>query len=125
MFRKMKNIVEEAKSYIETKKDLVKMKAADAVSESAGNAVAYITLAVVGLITLLFFSVSLALGLGWALGNNFWGFLIVTVIYVGTGAGIWFNKEKMFRLPILNALLKSFFNKGEVDHGRSERDRAA
>jgi hypothetical protein len=125
MMKDMKNLINEAKDYYEVKKDLVKLKTAEKVSEGAGNAIAYVSLSIVGIFTLLFFSVTLALGLGWALDNNFWGFLIVTLIYVAAGTVIWFNKEKMFRIPVLNALIKSLFNKREDNYETGEGNKAA
>lgn len=113
MMDDIKKVVKEAKDYVNVKKDIVKMKTAETVSAGAGNAIAYAVLGVIGLFTLLFLSVSLALGIGWALDNNFWGFLIVTGIYAVTGVVVWLNKEAMFRIPVLNALLDSLFKGGK------------
>lgn len=121
----MKKLVDEAKDYYEVKKKVIKLKAADALSESAGNTVAYIALAVIGLFTLMFFSISLALGLGWALGNNLWGFLIVTAIYITAGIVVYYRKEQMIRIPILNGLLKSLFKEESLTDGTSKGNKAA
>lgn len=113
----MKNVLKEAKLYIETRKDLMKLRTAESVSATAGNVISYAVVGVIGLFTLMLFSITLALGLGWALDNNFWGFLIVTLIYVVAGVTVWFNREAIFRLPVLKALLDKMFSKKEEVKG--------
>ncbi len=125
MIDELKNLVSELRDYYAVRKNIVKLKTAENLSETTSNAIAYTVLAIIGLFVLLFFSVTLALGLGWALGNNFWGFLIVTGLYVAAGAFIYLRKEQVIRIPILNAILKSLFKGERLTDGTSERNRAA
>lgn len=42
-------------------------------------------------------------------GEYYWGFLIVAGIYGLTGILVWTLKEKIIRLPIMNAILQQLF----------------
>lgn len=111
MFERWKMIKSDLQKYAAVKRNLVKLKGADSISSGAGNTISYVTVGIIGLFTLMFFSITLALGIGWALDNYFWGFLAVTVAYIIAGVVIWMNRESMFQLPILNGLIDKFFNK--------------
>jgi hypothetical protein len=106
------------KSYIEQKTELNKLKLADTASTIVGNTALYAALAFVGAFALLLFSFALAYGLGAMMNNYFLGFLLVTLLYVIIGMVVWFNKEKVFKLPMLNAFVGKLFNKEERDHGK-------
>lgn len=106
------------KSLVEQKKELNKLKLADSASTIVGNTALYATLGIVGGFALLLFSFALGYGLGSLLNNYFLGFLIITMVYVLTGLIVWMNREKVFKLPMLNAFISRFFNKEEKDHGK-------
>ena len=67
----------------------------------------------------LFASVALAFVFSKLTGEYYWGFLIVAGIYLLIGLIVWTMKEKLLRLPIMNAMLRQLF-KEEDDESDEE-----
>ena len=68
-------------------------------------------LAIMLLIVTVFFSIALALGIGYALDNFAYGFLIVGLIYLGVAVIIYYIQDKLVEGPILATFSKLFFKK--------------
>lgn len=102
------SVTDHLKDYLKTNVDLMKMKAADAGSSAVSNTASYAIMAITGLFFLIFASISLGFLLGRLLDNQALAFFIISVMYVIIGAVAWVNREKWFKLPALNAMLKKF-----------------
>lgn len=118
-----KSTVRDAKDYAEASVTLAKLKAADKASTSITNTVAYILVAVVSLYVLLFAGISLAFALTNWLNSITAGFLIVTGIYALLGVLLFSMRNRLIKLPVLNALLDKFFNKGVKDYEYENNER--
>lgn len=68
-------------------------------------------LAIMLLIVTIFFSIALALGIGYWLDNFAYGFLIVGLIYLGVAIVIYKVQDKIVEGPILARFSKLFFKK--------------
>ncbi len=75
-----RGIVEDLREWTDLKIDLAVREINDSLDDAASQLVLGITLAVVAFFTGLFGLTTVAIGIGWALGHMFWGFLIVFVI---------------------------------------------
>jgi hypothetical protein len=81
---------------------------------NVANTMATILSAVVFLFFLFFASMGLAFILSSWIGNMYSGFLIVAGIYLILGLVIWYSREKLIRIPIMNAIIRQLFeNNGE------------
>jgi len=72
-----RGIVLDLREWIDLRLDLVVRELNDSLDDAASQAVFGVILALLGFFTGLFGLTALAIGLGWALGHPFWGFLIV------------------------------------------------
>jgi hypothetical protein len=68
-------------------------------------------LAIMLLIVTIFFSIALALGIGYALDNMAYGFLIVGGIYLIVSLLVYYGQDKLVEGPILSRFSKMFFKK--------------
>lgn len=103
------------KEYVEASVKLAKLKAVEKSSAVITNTAAYSVAAILGLFVLLFGSLTLGFALGRWLDSNVWGFLIVTLFYAALAAVVVLAKDKLIKIPVLNALLKKMF-KEEKGH---------
>ena len=79
---KLDSLIHNLIEYIETRIALVKAEAKDDVMKAMRAAIIYGTIAVLGLFFVLFLSLTIALALNAALDSRFWGFAIVTGLYL-------------------------------------------
>lgn len=77
-----RGLVEDLREWIDLRLDLAILELEERVDEIRNEAALGLTLAVFGFFAALFGLTTVALGLGWALGHPFWGFLIVSVVLV-------------------------------------------
>lgn len=70
-----------------------------------------VLLAVMLLIVTIFFSIALALGIGYALDNFAWGFLIVGGIYLIAAIIVYYIQDKIVEGPVLARFSRIFLKK--------------
>ena len=61
-------------------------------------------------------SVALSLALSEWIGNTWAGFLAVSCLYLLIGAVVWAARGKIIRMPVMNALIKQLFGKGDENN---------
>ncbi|RYE32512.1 MAG: hypothetical protein EOP42_09370 [Sphingobacteriaceae bacterium] len=103
------SIVDQIKEYVETRITLLKYKATDQATTIAASVIAYAILAVLGLLILLFFSVTLALFLGSVIGSYWAGFGCVTLIYVIAAVLVLVLKAKYIEQPLIGFFISKLF----------------
>ncbi len=108
----------DAKDYINTRVEIVKLNAAARISSVTSNLMARIIVAVVFVFFLLFGGIAAGLALGDWLGKTYWGFLAVACFYLLAGIIVWLAREKMIRIPIMNAMIQQLFK--ENNHGKDQ-----
>jgi hypothetical protein len=103
-------IIEQVKEFIETKIKLYKYIAIDKTTTIASSVVAYGIIAVLGLLILLFASITLALALGSLIGSYWAGFGIVTLIFIILAVLVLVLKAKYIEAPLIGFFISKFFN---------------
>ena len=109
-FAKMEELTDSVKEYVNTRIASVKLSVAEKSSALVANLVAGMLVAAVFLFFLIFAGIALALVLSEWTGKLWAGFLIVAGIYLLIGIIVWIAREKIIRLPVMNALIKQFFS---------------
>lgn len=109
IFSKVEELTDNVKEYVNNKIELAKLNVAEKSSSVLSNLMAGIIVAIVFTLFVVFASVALSLVLGEWLGETWIGFLIVAGIYLLIGLIIWFGREKIIRLPIMNTILQQLF----------------
>lgn len=112
-YNKAEEWVIQLKAYVNTEIELVKLTVAEKVSKVFSDLLA---LAFVGAF-LLFFILFASLALAWLVGewlDKSWaGFLIVAIFYLLLGIIAWYAREKLLRVPIMNAIIREIFSSGQ------------
>lgn len=118
----LRAVVEDAREYAKTSVELAKLKGAEKTSTAISNTVVFAALGILTLFILAFGSITLAFALATVLDSLVWGFLIVTGIYVILAAIVWFGKDRLIKLPILNKVIEKM-NKTEdnISHATGKR----
>ncbi len=114
-FAKVEEMAETMKTYLNSKLDGIKLSAAEKSSTVLANIIAATVVAIVFLFFVVFASISMAIGLGYWIGSLWAGFLIVAGLYLFIGIIVWAAKERIIRLPIMNAIIQQLFNNDEED----------
>jgi hypothetical protein len=114
-FAKVEEMAETMKTYFNTRLDRIKLSAAEKSSGVLANLIAAFLVLIVFLFFIVFASISLAIGLGFWIGSMWAGFLIVAGVYLFLGIIVWAAKQKIIRLPIMNAIIQQLFTNDEED----------
>ena len=109
-FKKVEELALHIKAYIQTEIELIKLLFADKLSKILSNFLAIMVLIWLLLIGILFASLSLAFLIGERLGKMSTGFIIVSLIYLLLAVVIWYLRERIIRIPILNGILSQLFD---------------
>ena len=110
IFSQLQHLAEEVKEYVNVRISLVKLNVAETASGIIANTAATIISAIIFLFFLFFASTGLALFLSSVIGNSYAGFLIVAGVYLVIGLIIWFRREKLIRIPVMNAIIRQMFS---------------
>ncbi|MGG9960814.1 phage holin family protein [Ferruginibacter sp. SUN106] len=108
-FAKAEELAGTIKEYINTTIESAKLNAAEKSSALIANTMARVLAAMVFIFFIVFAGIALALGLGEWLNKTWAGFLIVAFLYLLLGVLLWTAREKLLRLPIMNAFIKQLF----------------
>jgi hypothetical protein len=108
-FNKAEELIDQLRGYVHTEIELGKLIVAEKVSKISSNIIASIFVGVIFLFFLLFISFAFAYMIGNWLEKIWMGFSIVALFYLVTGIAVWFGREKLLRIPILNAILRQLF----------------
>ncbi|OSZ77623.1 hypothetical protein CAP36_14720 [Chitinophagaceae bacterium IBVUCB2] len=109
IFTKAEEMADNVKDYINTRIESAKLSVAEKSSKLMANAMAAIIVTAILFFFFLFAGIALSLVLGEWVSNTWAGFLIVAALYLLIGLIVWSCREKIIRLPIMNALIKQFF----------------
>ncbi len=103
------------KEYINSCISVVKLKAADKTSKIAANLIAGVIAFFFFLFFISFASVGFVYLLARWTGEMFWGFFIVSAIYLFLSILVWRSRERWLRIPILKGILKQLFKESTSD----------
>ena len=109
VFAKTEELAENIKEYVNARIEAVKLNAAEKSSAVIANIIARLVVTTLFFFFIVFAGISLSLLLGEWIGKTWAGFLIVAGLYLLIGIVVWAAREKMIRLPMMNALIKQLF----------------
>jgi len=112
-FKKIESLVEQFKAYVNTRLSQAKLSIAEKISKVLAIMIAMLMAALVFFLFLVLLSVAAAIIISqWV--NSLWlGFLIVAGLLLLSGLLIWLARDRLLRIPIMNALIKVMFEKEE------------
>ena len=108
-FKKAEDLAMHLKAYVQIEIELFKLTIAEKLSKIIANFLAAMVVMGVLLLFILFVSIALAFLIGEWLEKMSAGFFIVSILYLLIGVISWYAREKLIRIPILNAILSQLF----------------
>jgi Zn-dependent protease with chaperone function len=106
IFAIVEELTENLKKYASVKLESAKLNAAEKSSVLVSNAIAMMVVALVFILFFFFASIALAIFLGVWLNKLWLGFILVALFYLIIGILVWWFRQKIIQLPLMNALLK-------------------
>ena len=106
----VESLLEKIKDYVETRIELLKLKAIDKSSGVISSILSFVVLAVFSLFFLILMSIGLALWIGDLLGKSYYGFFIVAFVYIIIGLVIFFGRKKWVKPPVEKIMINSFLD---------------
>lgn len=114
-----KGLIASIKEYANIRKELATLTFVEKTSTAAAGAAAGGILAILGLLVLLFGSLTLGLYLSEIIGNTWSGFLIITGIYLIIIIIVYFSQENMIKKPVETGMIKKMFK--DINAGTYEK----
>ena len=113
--KKVEDLFDHAREYVNIRADEVKLAIAEKVSAVMAMVIATAVVNIIFLLCLIFASAAGAFALGLWLKSYWLGFLLVAAFYFLTGLLVWAAKERMIRVPIMNAIIRQLFKNNNED----------
>ena len=112
-FNDTESLVDEAKEYLNTRLAQLKLSFAEKTSKIAALMIAVVMSALVFFLFMVLISVAAAIAIGKWLENYWLGFLVIAGVILVGGLILWLAKDRLLRIPVMNALIKVMFHKDE------------
>ena len=96
--------------YLETRTEMLKLKATGKVSEMASSVVAMIVIAGVSCMVIIFLNISIAIWLGSILNQLYLGFLAVAGFYLLLLLILYLGRKQFLKAPVRNSIIKQMLN---------------
>lgn len=106
---KVESLLENVSSYVEQRKDLFVLDAAEKTSSVISWVVAGILVAVLGGLVLLFVSIGAAWMIGQSINNMPMGFLIIAGLYVVVLVIVLIIRKSVLQLTLINYFIKKIY----------------
>lgn len=108
-FEKIEETADHLRQYVNARIDRMKLTAAEKASDVVSVFIAKALAGAVFFFFILFAGEAAAYGIGNYLGKTWLGFLIVAGCYLLAGLIIWIARERLLRIPIMNAMISRLF----------------
>jgi hypothetical protein len=105
----IQSLVDRSKDYVETRLELLKLKAIDKSADVISSTASALVTMLVLLFFFLFLNIGLGLWIGELLGKSYYGFFILAAIYLITGLLFKSMGDKWVKVPVSTSLIKKLF----------------
>lgn len=106
----IESLIERLRSYIETRFDLLRLKAIDKSSSFISVLITYLVVFIIVGCFFILLNIGLALLIGKLLGEAYYGFFILAVLYAVIGMILLKNRNKWVKTPVTNMLVKEMLD---------------
>lgn len=101
----IEDIITKTGDLLETKTELIKLRAAGKISETVSSLISIIAIAAILVVAVIILSIGVAWAIGLALNSILSGFFIVGGFYIIAGIIVYFFREKIIKTPVSNLLI--------------------
>lgn len=113
-FEKADELSQHLRDYVQTRLDLLKLEVAEKSSAVIGKLIALMIVMVFFVLCWTFLNVALAFFLSDLTGSGLYGFLIVSGFNLLIGWIIWIGRDRLIRVPIMNAIIAQLYKQEEA-----------
>lgn len=106
---KIEETVDSIKDYLNTRYELVTLRAADKLSRVTSNVLSYLPIIFLVVLTIVMASVGLSLYLNQVLQSDFSGFFVVGGVYLLTGLILVLIRKDSLAKPFRNKIIRELF----------------
>ncbi len=104
------SLYEDAGNYLDTKIELLKLKAVDKTTDLTSSLIARICMLVTVMFAIIIFSIGLSLWIGEIVGKVYLGFFIVAAVYFVLALLLKLFKKSWIKEPLSSMLIKKMLN---------------
>jgi len=104
----IESLFSQTKEYVDNRLELYKLKMIDKTSNVASLIISALALFVVFFIFFIILNIGIALLIGELIGKPYAGFLILAAIYLIAGLVLLKGRNKLFKAPVSNMLIRKF-----------------
>ncbi len=104
------SLFQKAGEYVDTRVDLLKLKAIDKSSDVASSLLSRLAIIMIVLFFAILLNIGIALVLGEMLGKTYYGFFIMAGFYGITGLVFYSFRNKWLKAPISNLMIKKLLS---------------
>lgn len=104
----IESLFSQTKEYVDNRLELYKLKMIDKTSNVASSIISAVALFIVFFIFFIILNIGIALLIGDLIGKAYAGFLILAAIYLIAGLVLFSSRNKLFKAPVSNALIRKF-----------------
>ncbi len=115
IFSAAEELTDTLRQYADTRIESAKLSIAEKSSAAIANMAAAFFVAMVLAFFFLFAGVAVALLLAPVVGSQWLAFLLVAILWLLIGLLVWKGRQRLIRLPVMNAMLRQFFDDHEKD----------
>ncbi len=104
-------LFERAEDYTKTTIDLVKLTAVDKTADVLSSLISRLTVSIVFVLFAFLANIGLSLWVGELVGKVYYGFFIVSSIYLVLAIMLYIVKDKLLKMPISNFIIAKMLKK--------------
>jgi F0F1-type ATP synthase assembly protein I len=106
----LEDLFTKLRDYAETRIDLIKLMAISKVSGLISTVVSMMMLILLLFLAIICLTIGIAILIGHLLGAAYWGFFIITILYVIIGLVVYAKRGSILKNPISDKLIKEMMD---------------
>lgn len=119
--QQVEHLTDDIKQYVNTRYELLELKALDKMSVIGSEITAIILIALFGFLFIAFISAAVGFYLSSVIGDRYSGFFIVGGFYFIVGLVFWFFRKTIVSRPMKNMIVKELFDENNFKKNGHER----
>ena len=109
-FEKVEDLISHVKDYIKYNIELAEIKSIEMISAILSNLFLLLTLFFIFLLTFIFLGISIAFAFSNVLDSYFFGFLMVSFMFIILGIIFWVKRNSLINKPIIKLVIRYCLN---------------
>lgn len=112
-------LFEKAQDYTKSSIELLKLNAIDKTADITASLIFRLAFGLIVAMLLLFINIGISLYIGKLMGENYLGFLIVSVFYLILAIILFIFRNQLIKVPITNLVIKKLLETKNRDDGNN------